>query len=68
VSFPITFGFEKVVKARVDLGGEFRFQLFEPYTVRDEIGGGGISLCRNSQKILLECLEYEIFRLGKGHS
>jgi hypothetical protein len=30
VSFPITFGFEKVVKARVDPVGEINFQLFEP--------------------------------------
>jgi len=30
VSFSIAFGFEKVVKARVDPVGEITFQLFEP--------------------------------------
>ena len=68
MSFSITFGFEKVVEAGVDLGCEFSFQLFEPQAVVNEIGRVGLFLCRDSQKVLLECLEYEIFRLGKGHS
>jgi hypothetical protein len=44
VSFSIAFGFEKVVNAWVDLGGVFRFQLFEPETVGDEIGRVGLFL------------------------
>jgi len=56
-----------VVKAGVDLGCEFRFQLFEPQTVGDEIGRVGMFLGRHSQKILLECLEDQVFLLRKGH-
>ena len=67
MSFSIAFGFEKVVNAWVDLGGVFRFQLFEPQTVRDEIGWVGLFLGRNSQKVLLECLKDQIFLFGKGH-
>ena len=53
MSFSITFGFEKVVKAGVDLGCEFRFQLFEPQAVGNEIGRVGLFLGRDSQKVLL---------------
>ena len=67
MSFPITFGFEKMVEAGVDLGCEFIFQLFKPYTVGDEIGRVGMFLGRDSQKVLLECLEDQIVLLGKGH-
>ena len=68
MSFSIAFGFEKVVKAGVDLGCEFRFQLFEPQAVGNEIGWVGLFLGRDSQKVLLECLEDQIFSLGKGHT
>ena len=68
MSLPITFGFEKVVKAGVNLGGELTFHLFEPYTVGDEIRRVGLFLSRNSQKVLLECLEDQIFILGKRHT
>ncbi len=44
MSFSIAFGFKKVVNAWVDLGGVFRFQLFEPQTVGDEIGRVGLFL------------------------
>jgi len=57
VSFSIAFGFEKVVYAWVDLGGVFRFQLFESQTVRDEIGWVGLLLGGDSRKVLLECLK-----------
>jgi hypothetical protein len=67
VSFSIAFGFEKVVNAWVDLGGVFSLQLFEPQAVGDEIGRVGLFLGRNSQKVLFECLEDQIFLLGKGH-
>ena len=57
-----------MVKARVDLGGKFTFHLFEPQTVGDEIGRVGMFLGRDSQKVLLECLEDQVFLLGKWHS
>jgi len=57
-----------VVKAGVNLGGELTFHLFEPQTVGDEIGRIGMFLGRDSQKVLLECLEDQVFLLGKWHS
>ncbi len=52
--FAITFGFEKVGQARVDLGGKFTLQIFQTNAVREKVGWVGGLLGGDRLQILLQ--------------
>ena len=66
--FAITFGFEKVGQARVELGGKFCLQFFQTNTVRKKVGWVGSLLGGDRLQILLQGNKEKSLGVGEGHS